>query len=479
MNKKFLLLFVLLIGNFLPAQEKLGISNSNYSSTNSIYLNPSSSADSKTFVQFNMVGVNASFFNNIAYLPWFSVWRMKRHPGEIQAPKADNLKLKKFFYANAGLDGPAFVMSKGKFGFGVFARGRSVADLRRMPYQLVQLFLNKNAYQDQSEGSYNIRNFRASNMTWVEYGLNFAMIYKQQQKNQLSFGGNLKYITGINIFYANATHMKGSYNDTMLTVDNISGKLRYNTAGWNTGKGYGLDLGVTYKKMLTPVDNYNPHTKQSNCGTVDYKYKLAASLRDVGYIRFTKGTNKAALNASGRFDSRQDTTTGQIEANLSISKTAGAILATLPTNLSLQADWNFENHIYVNATLVKNLVFNRLTGVPGSDLLSICPRAEFRDFEVAMPLTFHKYLYPQLGFAFRIRSFVLGFDNVIPLLFMKPRTYGLGIYFNLAVSIFKNPACNVKARSIDDCPPNILRKDKSGKNKKGRKFPKKKKSLGV
>lgn len=75
-----------------------------------------------------------------------------------------------------------------------------------------------------------------------------------------------------------------------------------------------------------------------------------------------------------------------------------------------------------------------------------------KNFEAALPLTFHKYRYPHLGFAFRFRTFVFGLDNIIPLI-MKRDTYGTGVYFNLGLSLFKNPACRGKIRRVDDCAP--------------------------
>jgi hypothetical protein len=116
--------------------------------------------------------------------------------------------------------------------------------------------------------------------------------------------------------------------------------------------------------------------------------------------------------------------------------------------------------------LVKNIVPVRWVGVQSPNLLSICPRYEFRHFELAMPLTFHRFLYPQLGFAFRLRSFVLGFDNVFPL-FVKKNTYGLGVYVNLGISLYRNPACRGSAPSIADCPTNVLTKSTIKRKKKG------------
>jgi len=127
-------------------------------------------------------------------------------------------------------------------------------------------------------------------------------------------------------------------------------------------------------------------------------------------------------------------------------------------------DYNFDNSIYLNFTLIKNLVPTKITGVQSPDLLSICPRVEFRQFEFALPLTFQKFIHPMLGFGIRYRSFVVGMDNMFPL-FMKRNTFGFNAYASLAISIFRNPACNTRSASVSDCP----KYGKPGKNKVKRK----------
>jgi len=453
------------------------MANSNYYSTGSIFLNPTASVDSKTYMQANFVGVNFWFYNNLAYLPWFSVWRLRRHPGEIQMPELSTMKTKKFLYANTVVDGPAFVISKRNYGAGLFARARAVVDVRGLPYELVDLYLNPDNVKRPESGDFNLRNVKAASMSWVEFGANFGMMVKSQRKDLWIVGGNAKYITGLNIFYANLQRLKGFYNDTMAQLDELSGKLRYNLPGWNTGRGYALDLAVTFKRMLKSSDNYLPHSKQNNCTTIDYKYRATLALRDAGYIRFTKGGTRSDLNASGTINPTQDKTQSSIETRLNLTTAAGNVLAAMPANLLAQFDWNFENHIYLNATAVKSLLPHRVVGVKSPDYLSICPRFELRQFEVGLPVTFQKYLYPQVGLALRYRTFVLGFDNMFPLFFMKPRTYGLGVNFSLGVSLFRNPACRVR-QGVADCPPNNMSGIKKKKNKAWWKFWKRKRGRG-
>ena len=451
-NSLLVSLFVLLLfPNF--AQEKLGISNSNYSSTNSIFLNPSSTVDSRAYMQLNLAGVNAYGMNNLVYIPGFTLARTIT-TGNIPDPQPANLNFKKFLMLVASVEAPAFIISKRNYGAGFFIRGRSVGELKKVPYQLTNLFLKLEENPTISYPfSLDLKNMRFSNMTWVEYGVNFGMMVKKRKNDLISVGGNVKYLTGINVAYGNILELKGAIQDSSIEVEKFSSKIRYNEPGWNTGKGFGVDLGFTYKKMLGLIDTYYANSRQSNCKYVDYKYKIGVSLRDVGAIRFKKNTTRAEASGSGFFSTYGNRTyEEQLRLDFNSSINNNPILAALPTALSVQFDWNFENHIYLNGTVVKNLIPSRVIGVQGSNLLSVCPRAEFKNFEVAMPLTFQKFMYPQLGFAFRMRSLVFGVDNMFPLAIPK-KTYGVGVYFNLGISLFRNPVCRKHMKRVDDCAP--------------------------
>jgi hypothetical protein len=468
--KKCLFVICLLSIGIASGQEKLGISNSNYSSTNSIYLNPSSSVDSRTYMQLNLVGANLFAMTNIAYLPKFSFWSLK-NSGSLESIQLSGIKLKKYFYAAGELNALAFVISKRNYGAGFFVRARSVADAKNIPYELTDYLLNQNTNSSKAQNSdLNLKNVKFSNMSWVEYGLNFGMMVKKLKTDMLTVGGSARYLTGINLAYGNLESLKGTIRDSATKIDEMSGKLRFNQPGWNTGKGFGIDIGVTYKKMLSSVDAYFANSKLSNCKYIDYKYKIAATLRDVGYLRFTKNTSTANFDAQGNTSDRNDTAyKSYLNLNFnSTSKTNVPIWATLPTVLSIQGDYNFGNHFYVNATIVKNIIPTKWVGVQGANLLSVCPRYEFKNFEVAMPLTFQRFIYPQLGLAFRVRTFVLGFDNLFPL-FLKKNTYGLNVYFSIGISLFNNPACKIKGQRAVDCPPNVFLKKEKKRNKKGTK----------
>lgn len=447
----------------LPAQERLGITNSNYYCTAGIQLNPSASVDARTYMQLHLAGANFYAKTNFAYLPDFSIRQVRNLPEPVRT-KGDN---KKFLYLNASVEGPSFVMSKRTYGIGFFTRVRMVMDMRRVSYELASTLLNGQGFtsiENRDLLGQDFKNAKFSSMSWAEYGVNFGKIIKRQQDILITVGGNLKYLTGINIMYANIIEFN-SYNDGngSFGISSLNAKVLRNQSRWKSGRGLGMDLGVTYKIMEGYVDKYYANSRLSNCDYVDYKCKVGLSLRDAGFIRFKGGGNTdTRVTGSGYFDpTRIDTAFVEaIQYNFKNTTEIGKpILASLPTALTGQFDYNFDNSVYLNFTVVKNLVPTRATGVQSPDLLSVCPRLELLPVEIAMPLTFQKFRYPQLGLALRVRSIVVGMDNVFPL-FMKRDTYGINLYFSIAATLFRNPACATKRIRVSDCSP-----FKSGRNK--------------
>lgn len=339
---------------FTGAQEKLGIANSNYHPISSIHLNPSTSSDSRAYLQFNLIGVNIFAKTNMAYLPDFSY--LSAYRSRSFNPQPDTRKNKKFMYANFVADGPTFIISKRNYGAGIFVRARSVLDARRIPYELSEIFLGLRNPGDFAKGKYGITNAKLSNMSWIEYGLNFSGMAKKKNKTLITVGGNLKCLTGINIFYANLRKLDAEYTSSIVHIDTVNAIVKYNQPAFKSGKGYGLDIGVTYKKMLDEVDYYYANSKRSLCNYKDYKYKIGVSLRDAGYIKFRSNTTMSELNGSGQFFTQvQDTNLGHLlQQRFSLNIIEGQrITAFTPASLSGQIDYNFETGVFLNVTLIK------------------------------------------------------------------------------------------------------------------------------
>lgn len=471
-------LFILFcVAGFMSvAQERLGIANSNYFSTTSIHLNPSSSVDCRTYMQLNLAGVNAFAKTNFAYLPAFNVAQIINPPQIIRS----TTERKSFLYAVGSVEGPTYIFSHRTYGIGFFTRVRGVADMRRVSYELASVLLNGNGIgspDNRDLMGQSFRNAKFSSMSWAEFGVNFGKMIRRSRDELFILGGNLKYLSGINIMYANIIRFDSYNNDNgSFGVTDLNTKVVRNNSQFNSGRGFGLDIGITFKKMSDYVEKYYSNSKLSNCRYVDYKYKIGIALRDAGYIRFKGPTNKLTRSSgAGEYDpTRGAPFIDALQYNFSSSTTEGEpILASLPTALTGQFDYNFDNNIYLNFTAIKNLVPNRVTGVQSPDLISICPRVEFKKFEFGLPLTFQKFIHPQIGFGIRYRSFVIGVDNMIPL-FIRRDTYGLNFYCSLAYSIFTNPVCGTRNSSVNNCPS--WRKSKKDRPKRRKSFSPKKKA---
>lgn len=453
-SMKRVLLFAVLFGLhcFLKSQEREGMSLSNYQLTINHGLNPAFTNDSRTYLQLNLIGLNVGMYNNLLQLTNFKATNLVQSPGQLPAytPVAGNAK--KFLYLAALVDAPSFFISKGKIGAGIFFKARSVADIRRMPYQITDFLLSDNSPDESQSVDISARNAKIANMSWVEYGGNFSYMYKHRAYDIISIGANLKYLTGLNLQYAKLKNLEAAYVPSVSIIANIDGVYRSSAFAWKAGSGFGTDLGITFKRTLKQADSYNAHMMRSvtKCKPMDYEFKLGLSVRDLGFIKFKKETAVMTIAGSGTINNNS-TPRDELEKNFSQETTNGtAITAFLPLALNLHGDYNFGHHVYVGGIIQKALTPNSLTGVMASDYAAIIPRYETKNLELALPVSLNNFRQPELGFAFRFRTFVLGADNLLP--FIKTANVKtMGIYLNFGWSLFRNQKCKTVVRKIDDC----------------------------
>lgn len=432
----------------LTAQEKLGITMSNYSPVNSLFLNPTSTSDSKTYLQMKLLGFHAFASTNVAYLPAFSL------PSFISgfsfpSPEFYNDDRNRNGFFTLALEGPCFTVSRDNFGAGLYVRGRSNVNLRRIPSDLMNVLVGDGS-SDHFQTHFQNAGF--NNLTWVEIGGNFSYILLKKGDNMVQGGVNLNYLLGVNVVHGNISLLEGSYSGGDFDLGIVRASVVQGEPAFFAGKGFAGDLGFVYKKMLHNIDNYLPHSRRSNCRNIPYKYKIGGSLRDLGYIKFGSVTT-TSISGAGYINVDTDQgIPGLPSVEVDQTESEGSARALMPMSASVQFDYNFENRIYVGAVLVKNIAPGKAVGVMSPDLLAIVPRYETKNFEVAMPFTLQRFTYPHIGLAFRIRSFVLGVDNVIPL-FMASDVNTLGLYVNLGISQFRSRKCGSNLRGVDECMP--------------------------
>lgn len=459
MNAKTLFSVACIVGaTTVTAQERVGLANSNYAGTTGMPLNPSSMVDSKAWLDINLVGVDAFAWNNFEYFSKndFYVWDdiLK---GNVPSTLYRVNGKEKHGAVNLRVDGPSFTLSQGKNAFGFHTAARLFASAEDIA-EPTAIFMHEGLdYVPQREIDYTQQKMGVFATAWAEVGLSYGRIIYQQGRDMINVGGTAKYLMGIGHMSAYLDELNHTVvSDEDWNVTNLTGQYAITEPGFANGHGFGVDLGVTYKRMLTDVDDYAPHTPQSDCGTIDYRYRVGVSLLDLGGINFSRNSLIRTFdNATTTWENYPDAevnSIGDIDALIAsqFASDAGSMRsgtrygASLPSAVSVQFDYNLGKNFYANATWVQGFkIGKRTTGIRRS-LLAITPRYEHKWFEASLPISLYDYRSPQLGLAFRFYSITIGSDNILP--FIAPLDiYSANIYASVKITLFKNPMC-VKGR---------------------------------
>ncbi len=454
-------IFLLSLTTQLFSQDKLGYVNSVYAGVSSIYANPTNLLNSKIFVDVNLAGSDAFIANNLMYFPKATSSVVKK---SFINPQQNLKNITKRGFAQLKIEGPSVGISYIDYSLAIFVNSRSMAEAK-VSEELASYVLKtkSQAYYNQN-GIQNQKAFLSAG-SWVEFGINAGYMYKRDHYSFKNVGVNLKYLVGIG-------HADLRINDADYDISNTGDlenvhaiiSYKYNIPKWNAGKGFAIDLGWSYTKMLEPVTNYYPNNKKTNgCKHINYKYKLGASILDLGFINYkTNAFVKQIEYDQGQInlDSTKATSFESIDQELSKVgnglkvTTKNHFVAIMPIGLSVQYDYNFENNFYVNSSLT---VGPRIVGqIKRPDILSITPRYDLKYFGAAMPVSLYNWTYPQVGFSLRFgTNFIIGTDRAGYIFGLVRNTYGADIYFNLKIPFFLH--CGPKKRrmkSVTDCISN-------------------------
>lgn len=458
LKRKYFSVLLLLFGKLL-AQEESGFSYSNYAGVNSLFVNPSFGVDSRIFIDVHLVGANIFFHNNIAYVPKGDLTYEPNKPINVLINEKD---VKKKAFVKAEIIGPSAAVSWGLHSFGIFTRFRTYLDAG-VSGDLAYLAIKKFDYapyvgKDFKEKAY------INTATWYETGLSYGRMLTIGNYQTLDVGASIKRLKGVN---ATSLSLK-DFDYTVegnrdLYIDHVEGGYRFIEPGWGIGKGWAIDLGANYQFKVRDVNGYLPNTKKNGCKNIEYKYRVGVSLMDLGAVKIKSGAIVQDLEYNAQefdFDSIPIKSISDADramqtnlVNNAVTQTRGTkFTSMLPFALSAQFDYNFENGIFINASLVNTFKINNQTKRPC--LFSITPRYERKLFEIAMPLSFVGYTYPQMGLCVRLGNWIIvGSDRIGSFRGKIRDVYGADIYFHLKFALFKK--CrrqSAKFRAPKHCP---------------------------
>ena len=460
---KYLIIVLLLIVKINPffAQNTFGSINSNYSPTSSVSINPSSISNSKTFLDINLAGAGIYANNNLIMIPNSNFFNILTTGTTIDRKKdlfydqyTLNHKQTINLFSKTFIAGPGFIITQGDHSGGLSFNNRTYAAIQNIPY-FIGSFAERGltGFTRQQGKDYEAENMRYAAFNFSEIKASYSNTFYKKDKNIIAAGISIKKFYSLAGSAANINNLSFNvHNDTALSIYKFDADKMNTYGGLYRKGGMGIDLGITYQRMLVNSSGYLPHMVKSGCRYVPYKYKVGLSIIDIGSVKFDQtketyyGYNYKDIEINGYsnittnpdsvasiFSSQDDLKTGLVKKTNKIM---------LPTFISAQVDYNiWASALYVNAMIVQGISHSdKKFGIRHASSISITPRFETRIVDFALPFSLYEYSKAQLGMSFRIGPLTIGSDKFINWV-INSDLYGGDIYVYFKVPIIYHPQC--------------------------------------
>ena len=470
------------------AQNYLGVVSSNYSGVMGTDLQPASFVDGRFAVDVNLFSFNVTAYQNAMQFDtkdmpkWWtksfldtSVYNSWARPENtfmdryILKRYDENSSDKLGIYVNAQIDLLNFMFHLNrKIAVGFTGKLRSITNVDDVDSKLAILAENGLDYSQLWNQKIEEKRLRVSSMTWLEYGINYSQVIKDDGEHFIKAGGRAKYLTGLVSAYmhTNDFYYELQDKDTSLILQgNFDYGYSGNIDGFANGDkdlmkmtskfGLGLDLGVVYEWR----PNWKSY-KYDMDGETDlwrkdrekYKLRVGASLLDLGGMKFQKGglSRNFTVNSSTKFDLNVFESAGSLAQADSIldslitsvvddwdetEATSSTYFMYTPTALSLQVDYNIWKWFYVNATGILNVNSRKKgTNVHIANQFSLTPSFDYAWFGLHLPLSINSYSGFKAGIATRLGPLTIGCTD-FKTLFATGKLRGAELYMGLRVPI--------------------------------------------
>ena len=485
-----------ILGFAFPTQGQymMGIANSNYGGTQSVYRHPSEVADSRYRFYLNLAATDLyASTNQVRWVAPFSFVQYITGQIPTQYRSERGKSLGRTGYLKEQLNGrdkrlsfggevrgpSALITLNDRFGIalstrvrtGVSYRNTSEETARLMLYgtQIVELqrILNENQH-----GMANVNGFG-------ELAATFGMVLVDNDDRFWKAGVTIKREIGFynaHIRVDDGTHQivrDPNHNGFQaLRIRNFDGVYGYTSQeafqraslspGWLFGKqsaggGWGFDLGMTYEYR----PDIRKYTYREN-GEIrrdptknKYLYRISASLVDIGGVRFknparvnlyqVSAQNKLITNTTFQGVKTPDEINNRIVnvLNLPLMDKTTSYRSGLPTALNVSADYRFQERVYVGVLWTQSLMSANAVALTTPSMVAVVPRWESRWAEVSMPIALQdNYSMPTIGLALRAGPVFAGTDHLGGLANIgNPR--GANFYAGATIPLFrrgpKNP----------------------------------------
>lgn len=414
------------------AQEFPGYRTGAYTGVNGVFFNPANIADSRyrfdiNLFSFNMLAGNdnASFnLKNISES--FDEDKLKDQLfGKDAGPSSAQI--------NLDFHGPSFMLNIGKKNAIAFtSRARLFVNAMNIDGKLANKLSED--FENDPDLPYTLsskENMRLALNGWSEYGFSFARVISQQGAHFFKGGITLKYLSGAGNTYMNINNFNGTIDDDNFVqktyLANTTGRIAVGIGGINISdfqvsdllnsksSGLGGDIGFVYE--------YRPGGKK-------YKFKLGASLMDIGKIKYEKDADKSGAydihitNAQRLYleelaeqdlENYNDFFLSHPQYFTPVGSLENTYTVSLPTTLQVDADLNILGGLYVSLAgqIALNGSDDKVFNNYAYSAIAITPRYEGKRFGVYLPLHYNELSKMNAGLSLRMGPLFIGSGSIL------------------------------------------------------------------
>ncbi len=472
--------FLVLLFSFLFLQENLNSQSfigtqSNFSGSSAMSMNPSLLTTSNLYFDLNVIGVGILAYNDCAYIKSSDMMKMFYSLGSykpsynIDGKNTDCLiysdHCMRYLYESLDVNVLNFMYDiDGKQAIGLSFNGRVYTSASKIPWEIPEIVAaGKDA--DNLRQHYLSDNVKVATMEWAEVALAYSNTIYEHYRHKIDVGASIKYLLGYSAAVANINQLDYTiFSEDSIIVNNFDANLAYSLPiNYNEplvsnnafdksllrGQGVGLDLGFTYthkRSSKIQLKRKGAYTSPK----VDYIWRTGVSLMDVGFINFNN-------NAVDNYYSTSTPTTfdvaymdhmecfDELSASLSAicydgdslkSKVGDRVRMGLPTTLRLQFDYNIYKNYYLNATVIQPVRLFEYS-VMAAPRLMLEPRYESEYFDFGLPISLYNYEYLRLGASLRIAFITIGTEKLATYLGIGDAN-GMDFYVSVKVGLAKS-----------------------------------------
>ena len=485
-NKTIITAVVLLFSATADAQRNYGIATGDWSSINSLYLNPANIADSRERFSISLFSITAGADNNLGSIG---------NSGLISSLANGNTK---FNYSNnnqfsllapfAEVRGPGCVISiNDKHSIALTTGIRGINQFNNFNQALYRTITDPN-YSTGNNIDLTSNKFNYTAHLWSEIGLSYGGVIYDKGHNEIKAGVTLRYLGGIGYVGLKGNNLDAHFrsgNDSFYAsnsdIEYASNVLSTRSAlvngfsnqsilsqffGTKSGHGMGGDIGVTYDYIPEPTkDRYDMDGKTGLADGSKNRYllRVSASVVDIGAITYNSSNNSNAtvtgngyLTGNGLLNnvrSFTDFSNYAVAQGFHADTAHANTKVYMPTTLLLSIDYHAYKQLYVNAAFAGNLANRQNFGNSYYNQITITPRYDTRLLSVGLPITYSMLSNSvKLGVGVRASGFFIGSDDMLAL--FAGHQYGFNFYVGGSVPFYKKKIKDRDGDGVSD------RKDK-------------------